>query len=434
MWKDSDFKELFEQYNPSPPVKVWENVAYTLKETCRPVTPIPFFTNIQKMALLVASISSIVLCGFTLGFSEEPSVSSHHYMELRPISHGNKISSIPSIVRQTNTLNHSIPTSSRNVSKSNIVSKVKLNIPVEYKGYEKEILAIAELDQQIDKLGKEIAQLKQEESIESKFDNPNLSASASSSVQKANQNWKRYQELNLNENKVQLNEENLSISTSSKLSFLDKLYITPYMGTNYTNVFYQDKPANNYFSDKAKFSGQLGYNAGVQFGYQLSKRWSLESGIGLGQYILGFKEDYGTHIRDGKMYIDQLDIPMMARYSIPFGSKNLPLSVSLKGGLIYSNVIFYQVNYTDKFTRITPIGQNEEYHSVDVDKRQYNSAQFGYAGGFDFDAFFSKKIALNLSMLNALVSQANNFPFFSQEKQRPVQFSTSFSIGTKIKF
>lgn len=102
---------------------------------------------------------------------------------------------------------------------------------------------------------------------------------------------------------------------------------------------------------------------------------------------------------------------------------------------MFSNVIFYQVNYTDKFTRIQPvIGLNDQYFSFDVDKSQYNSSQFGYSAGFDFDAFFSKKIALNVSMLNALVSQVNNFPFFSAEKQRPVQFSASFSIGTKIKF
>jgi hypothetical protein len=102
--------------------------------------------------------------------------------------------------------------------------------------------------------------------------------------------------------------------------------------------------------------------------------------------------------------------------------------------LIYSNVIFYQVNYLDRFNRTIPVGVNEQYVSVDVDKRQYNSMQLGYTAGFDLDAYFSKKIALNLSILNALVSQANNFPLFNAEKQRPIQFSTSFSIGTKIRF
>lgn len=102
--------------------------------------------------------------------------------------------------------------------------------------------------------------------------------------------------------------------------------------------------------------------------------------------------------------------------------------------MLYSNVIFYQVNYIDRQNRPLPIGSNEQYFSVDVDKRQYNSMQLGYTAGFDFDAYFSKKIALNLSVLNALVSQSSNFPLFNAEKQRPIQFSTSFSIGTKIRF
>ena len=102
--------------------------------------------------------------------------------------------------------------------------------------------------------------------------------------------------------------------------------------------------------------------------------------------------------------------------------------------MLYSNVIFYQVNYIDRQNRPLPIGSNEQYFSVDVDKRQYNSMQLGYTAGFDFDAYFFKKISLNFSMLNALVSQANNFPFFNTEKQRPIQFSTNFSIGTKIRF
>ena len=239
----------------------------------------------------------------------------------------------------------------------------------------------------------------------------------------------------MKENLAATLEEQKPVVVAPKLSFLDKLYITPYMGTNYTNVFYQDKPTNNFFSEKANFSGRFGYSAGVQVGNQLSKRWSVESGIGLGQYILGFKEDYGTHIRDGNMYIDQLDIPLLARFSIPFGSKEVPLALSFKGGFMFSNVIFYQVNYMDKFTRVQPvIGLNDQYFSFDVDKSQYNSTQLGYLAGFELDAFFSKKIALNVSMLNALVSQVNNFPLFSAEKQRPVQFSAVFSIGTKIKF
>lgn len=434
MWKDSDFKELFERYSPKPPEQVWTNISYALEENRKTIGALPFFTQTQKVALIAASISSMILCGFTLSFGvdhpSEPTLYTEVAQEVEnnlntPLSSElyTPIQSSPSPVLVT------IPT------KSNQKTKVKLDLPEEFRSYEKEILALADLDRQIAKLGQEIAELKQPEVLESKWDKPMLLAQESSFVEKAEQSWNRYEASLANENHTLAIEEKKPEPLATKLSFLDKLYITPYMGMNYTNVLYQDIPANNFFSEKASFSGNLGYNAGAQVGYQLSKRWSLESGIGLGQYILGFKEDYGTHIRDGNMYIDQLDIPLLARYSIPFGTKNVPLSLSVKGGFMFSNVIFYQVNYKDKFTRVQPItGLNEQYFSYDVDKSQYNSTQFGYSAGFDFDAFLSKKITLNVSMLNALVSQFNNFPFFSAEKQRPVQFSTSFSIGTKIKF
>jgi hypothetical protein len=434
MWKDSDFKDLFAQYSPKPPENVWSNISYALEKNRKPLGAFPFFSQTQKMALIAASISSILLCGFTLNFGMDNPSESNTYAETPTIVEPKLIVQTPSesaILGQNTSSNvyNALPVKSSNKS------RVKLILPEEYKPYEKEILALADLDKQIAKLGEEIAELKQNELIESNWEGPSLIAIESTIIEKTNQTWNRYQE-SLGKEKISLTKEEKNPEIiSPELSFLDKLYIAPYMGTNYTNVFYQDKPANNFFSDKASFNGQFGYNAGVQVGYQLSKRWSLESGVGIGQYILGFKEDYGTYLRDGNMYIDQIDIPLLARYSIPFGSKNIPLALSLKGGLMFSNVIFYQVNYTDKFSLVQPIiGQKEQYYSYDVDKSQYNSTQFGYSAGFDFDAFFSKKIALNVSMLNSMVSQVNNFPFFSAERQRPVQFSTSFSIGTKIKF
>ena len=434
MWKDSDFKELFEQYSPKPPEIVWANISYALDKDRKPLGVSPFFSPSQKMALIAASISSILFCGFTLSYGVESSKESNVCAEV-PAKVEYKLNPEPYLEELNSSQNSSSKILASIPSKSFSGKKVRLDLPEELKPFEKEVLAISDLDRQIAELGKEIAELKQKEVLESNWDKPTLHTLELNSAEKATQSWKQYEERIVKENLAATLEEQKPVVVAPKLSFLDKLYITPYMGTNYTNVFYQDKPTNNFFSEKANFSGRFGYSAGVQVGNQLSKRWSVESGIGLGQYILGFKEDYGTHIRDGNMYIDQLDIPLLARFSIPFGSKEVPLALSFKGGFMFSNVIFYQVNYMDKFTRVQPvIGLNDQYFSFDVDKSQYNSTQLGYLAGFELDAFFSKKIALNVSMLNALVSQVNNFPLFSAEKQRPVQFSAVFSIGTKIKF
>jgi hypothetical protein len=130
------------------------------------------------------------------------------------------------------------------------------------------------------------------------------------------------------------------------------------------------------------------------------------------------------------MYIDQIDLPLAARFSINFGDIDYPKSFSFKSGLIYNSVTQYQVNYTDK-NYTTKL--ESEYH-IDADKRLYNSLQLGCILGFDFDAFISKKISLNIAMLNSIVSQFNNFPFFKSDIHRPIQYSTTFSIGTKIRF
>ena len=436
MWKDSDFRELFQNFKPEPPKKVWEEISYALSNERTAKTIPPFFTTSQKMTLVAASIASIFLTAFMYRYVDTNKEGATPYTEVssNAPSQVASISSKTELVVLETKLRSSIKTTS--ITNKNVTPKIQ--IPEEYKEFKKDILELAELDRQIAILGEEIIAVKSRQTVNNTWESPLLASVESGTEKKTAKNWTRYTELE-KETKPEIPSLTLKLDEETKkdepkLSFLNKLYLTPYMGTNYTQVTYRDKPTNDYFSDKATFSGELGYNVGIQFGYQLNKRWSLESGISLGQYILGFKEDYSTYDRNGKMYIDQLDIPLMARYSIPLGSKNLPLAFSIKGGLIYSNVIFYQVNYLDRFNRTIPVGMNEQYVSVDVDKRQYNSMQLGYTAGFDFDAYFSKKIALNLSMLNALVSQANNFPLFNVEKQRPIQFSTSFSIGTKIRF
>jgi len=439
MWKDSDFRELFQNYNPEPPQKVWEQISYALYNERAAKTISPFFTTTQKMTLAAASVASIFLSAFMYRYIDTNMEIKTPYAEV--------ISNIPSqeaplsykteLVVLENKLQTSIKTASfSSITKKKVAPQIQ--IPEEFGEFKKEIQELAELDRQIAILEEEITAVKSRQTVNNTWESPQLVTIESITERKTATNWTRYKELE-KEAKTEiptlaLNPEAQTKKEDPKWSFLDKFYLTPYLGTNYTQVTYRDRPTNDYFSEKANFSGRLGYNVGIQLGYQLSKRWSIESGIGLGQYILGFREDHSTYDRNGDMYIDQLDIPLMARYSIPFGSKDLPLAISVKGGVLYSNVIFYQVNYIDRQNRPLPIGPKDQYFSVDVDKRQYNSMQLGYTAGFDFDAYFSKKIALNLSVLNALVSQSRNFPLFNAEKQRPIQFSTSFSIGTKIRF
>ena len=64
MWKDSDFRELFQNYNPEPPQKVWEQISYALYNERAAKTISPFFTTTQKMTLAAASVASIFLSAF----------------------------------------------------------------------------------------------------------------------------------------------------------------------------------------------------------------------------------------------------------------------------------------------------------------------------------------------------------------------------------
>lgn len=216
------------------------------------------------------------------------------------------------------------------------------------------------------------------------------------------------------------------ISTTNDRHF----FLTPYIGTNFTQVTYQGYPNSPYFSDKTIFTGKMGYNFGIQLGYQLSKKWGVESGIGYGQYIQSFKETNSSKDRRGVMYINSLDLPLYIRYGFSLSQGDFPKTLAIKTGLIYNSVTQYQVNYVDKDFRTN----QQEIHNLEVDKRKYNSLQLGYSLGFDLDAFISKKVSLNLSMMNSVVSQLENFPIFSNQKDRPIQFSTGISIGTKIKF
>jgi hypothetical protein len=164
-------------------------------------------------------------------------------------------------------------------------------------------------------------------------------------------------------------------------------------------------------------------------GYYFKKHWSVETGAYFSQYIQGFKEGMGALERDGLMYIDQLEFPLMLRYSIFFDNA-YPKVLSLKAGLIYGSVLQYQVNY---YERNLMTNLKSEY-KIDADKRQYNSLQMGYIAGFDFDNYLSDRFSLNTSIMASYVSQLENFPLFNSQYQRPRQLSTFFSIGIKVKF
>lgn len=224
------------------------------------------------------------------------------------------------------------------------------------------------------------------------------------------------------------------IPTPTKLDndvrFNKGFYITPSLGANITQVYFNDPASNQFFSANTTFSGKFGYNAGFQLGYKFNSHWSIESGVFFSQNIQSFKEKNSNYEKRGLMYIDQLDFPLMARYSINFGESRYPKSISFKGGLMYNSILQYQVNYIQKDLHSFA----EKAYNYDADKRLYNSLQLGYVGGIDFDAFLSKRLSLNTSILSTLVSQLENFPFYSGDNKRPIQFTTTISMGIKFHF
>lgn len=436
MWKDNDIKDLFRDFEVQPPIENWSKIALKIskKKYYIPIPESTFFNTAQKYTLIAAVLSSILLCSFMMRFIEskqEMSLSNSTKKETVEASQSARIS-IPNIA-----LNQNISLArNQSARRHSIVSKKSipvLEIKKEYQSLAEEVKELYLLDQEIQKLDQEIATLQnnlttvQQSSKYSEIESkkPNLLAFNSNRLYKLSPNPAKY---SLSENtKV---PKWTIINLDSSLEKYAKFYVTPTIGSNFTQVFYQSTPNNEFFSENAQFRGKFGYNAGVQFGYQLSPRWSIESGIGIGQYIQSFSETHQSFDRNGIMYIDQLDIPLLARYSFPLSSRKFANTLSIKSGLIYSNVIFYQVNYTDKDVS----SLQEKNYNLDVDKRKYNSLQLGYATGLDLDLNITKKLSLNLSMLNALVSQIENFPLFNGDKHRPIQFSTSFSIGTKLRF
>lgn len=257
-----------------------------------------------------------------------------------------------------------------------------------------------------------------------------------------NQNWIELEPVEIINKRLEINEKDFSNETMAPITLnqdykidlevsksSNSFYFTPVIGGNLSQVFYNSNVQNDYFSSNAVFTSKFGYTTGFQLGYYFKKHWSVETGAYFSQYIQGFKEGMGVLERDGLMYIDQLEFPLMLRYSIFFDNA-YPKVLSIKAGLIYGSVLQYQVNY---YERNLMTNLKSEYN-IDADKRQYNSLQMGYIAGFDFDNYLSKRFSLNTSIMASYVSQLENFPLFNSQYQRPRQLSTFFSIGIKVKF
>lgn len=257
-----------------------------------------------------------------------------------------------------------------------------------------------------------------------------------------NQNWIELEPVEIINKRLEINEKDFSNEIKAPITLnqdykidlevsksSNSFYFTPVIGGNLSQVFYNSNVQNDYFSSDAVFTSKFGYTTGFQLGYYFKKHWSVETGAYFSQYIQGFKEGMGALERDGLMYIDQLEFPLMLRYSLFFDNA-YPKVLSLKAGLIYGSVLQYQVNY---YERNLMTNLKSEY-KIDADKRQYNSLQMGYIAGFDFDNYLSKRFSLNTSIMASYVSQLENFPLFNSQYQRPRQLSTFFSIGIKVKF
>lgn len=257
-----------------------------------------------------------------------------------------------------------------------------------------------------------------------------------------NQNWIELEPVEIINKRLEINEKDFSNEIMAPITLnqdykidlevsksSNSFYFTPVIGGNLSQVFYNSNVQNDYFSSNAVFTSKFGYTTGFQLGYYFKKHWSVETGAYFSQYIQGFKEGMGVLERDGLMYIDQLEFPLMLRYSIFFDNA-YPKVLSIKAGLIYGSVLQYQVNY---YERNLMTNLKSEYN-IDADKRQYNSLQMGYIAGFDFDNYLSKRFSLNTSIMASYVSQLENFPLFNSQYQRPRQLSTFFSIGIKVRF
>ena len=255
-----------------------------------------------------------------------------------------------------------------------------------------------------------------------------------------NLEWELIEPMESIQNESIISQNSMMLSTQSysyemptlnliKESFKPYFYLTTTMGVNAAQVFMNSDAHNSYFSGNATFNRKFGYQFGSEIGYQFSRKWSIESGLFYSQYIQTFSEKNNLFEKNGFMYIDQLEFPLMARYSIFLKEEN-PLVLSFKAGLMYGSVLQYQVNYVEREL----LSLNEKKYSIDADKRNYNSLQLGYIAGIDFDAFVSQKVALHLSTMTSYLSQLENFPLFSSYKEKPKQLATSFAVGMKFKF
>ena len=237
----------------------------------------------------------------------------------------------------------------------------------------------------------------------------------------------------ISDNSMEIASQNYTYETPVldriKQSFNPYFYLTTTLGINAAQVFMNSDAQNSYFTGNATFNKKFGYQFGSEIGYQFTKKWSIESGLMYSQYIQTFSEKDNLLEKNGFMYIDQIEFPLMARYSIFLKEEN-PLILSFKAGLMYGSVLQYQVNYVEREL----LTLNERKFSIDADKRNYNSLQLGYIAGFDLDAFVSKKVALHISSVTSYLSQLENFPFFSDQKEKPKQLATSFAVGMKFKF
>jgi hypothetical protein len=428
---ETTIADKLRHYEAKPPRYVWRNIQHALFKD-DPQVIVPFLTIAERkyiaFSALVISLACMSLMRF---FENRPTKQSLTIEYTRPAVKKTQVESVhigQQPIRKFNAIAESSLATGMGPNRyEGLNSKLPLQVQESVEIYSKE----KKLEQEVAQLEKklEVNQQKQWAIVEELLVSKKIQLPKNETVAHhlSTENVKHTPVLT---GKYVPDEPKSEDDQSQKKKFNKGVYITPYFGGNFTQVHYQGTPNSPYFTDKATFTGKIGYNLGAQVGYQFAPNWSIESGLGFGQYIQSFKEISQTMNRKGLMYIDQIDIPLMARFSIPFGNEEFPKTFSFKSGLLYNSVLKYQVNYTD-FDRS---GIVENNFQVEADKRQYNSLQMGYLLGFDFDAFISRRVSLNLSMLNSFVSQLENFPLFSGDTRRPIQYSNTFTIGTKIRF
>lgn len=452
---DSLFSEKLHHFQKEPPKGVWKKIYEEINPNGSPILPIesPIFNGAETLFLrYFGGLAAMIAFGLgSISFQSNTSIEPSYKIAYSqpetypniPESSRNKSENSNITISQSQIhlrdQHHPIPS---NTEHQSVVSMSKDEIEII-----KSIRAERKLEREISQINDRLAILSRVPSAPILIPKTNPIAELLSATERNHENLLSVKPIetptvnaiapsNLALNKVipannRISEEKIDLGLSTQTNLWTKgIYIAPYIASNYTHIHYISEPNNPFYSEKANFTGRVGYNAGVQLGYQFSKHWSLESGLGYGQYIQSFNETKNRIERAGIMYIDQLDIPLMARYSIFFGKETPKHSLAVKGGLIYNSVLNYQVNYADRdLISFTDIKSN-----IDANKNLYNSLQIGYLMGLDFDLLLSRKVSLNFGLLHSVVSQLENFPIFHGDEHRPIQNSTSLSIGTKIRF